>query len=301
MENLQTFKQNRALKISGRIEKINPYYQFKRLAIRKTATVPRHLSRENPGHYDMPYEELYFQSLDKLTLQGWYIAAKANKATIIVAHGYRRSKATYLLMANWFWKAGYNVFMFDFRSHGFSEGERGTSVGYMERLDLHGAVNYLVAKGEQRIGVIGVSMGASATILATAENPHIKAVVLDSPYAHLYRSITMQVSKLFRMPRIVAKGLGKAVYKTVAQHHGFDHNLAHPANYIHLIAPRPLFLMHGEADHLTELENSLMLYILAEEPKQIWTVPELDHVQIYRVRPNEYRQRVLEFFNKVEW
>jgi fermentation-respiration switch protein FrsA (DUF1100 family) len=220
-----------------------------------------------------------------------------------VAHGYTSAKTSYLQIAEWLWREGYNIFMFDFRAHGYSEGDAGTSVGYKERLDVLGAVEYLRKQGETRLGILGVSMGASAAILAAAETPHLKAVVADSPYAHLYRSIRTQVQKHLHIPapRVLWVQLARFVLKALAEHHGFDLTKAHPANYIHLIAPRPIFLMHGEADSLTELENGMMLYILAGEPKQLWTVPNMEHVQLYKALPDEYRRRIVEFFSKVDW
>jgi dienelactone hydrolase len=55
--------------------------------------------------------------------------------------------------------------------------------GESERHDVLGAVDYLLAQGYRsgRIGVLGASIGASAALLAAAEEPAVRAVVADSP------------------------------------------------------------------------------------------------------------------------
>ena len=285
--------------------------RFRQYAVNRLSMVPRELSKQNPLKYGMPYEEIDFFSRDGLRLTGWYIPALAfngqlmgafsNAPTIIVAHGYRRSKASCLELAHWLWMAGYNICMLDFRGHGYSEGPRGTSIGYMERLDVLGAVDYLNRRGMRRLGIIGVSMGAAASILAASENQNLRGVVADSSYSELYRSITTQIMTLYKAPRLPAIPLAKWAFQAIAEHHGFDPKLAHPVDYIQLIAPRPLLLIHGDADSLTEVVNSKLLYNKAQQPKEFWVVPGVEHVKAFKARPDEYRSRVLDFFAKVQW
>ena len=51
-----------------------------------------------------------------------------------------------------------------------------------------GAVDYLLARGmaPAGVGVLGASIGASAALLAAAEEPAIRAVVADSPRGHVH-------------------------------------------------------------------------------------------------------------------
>ncbi len=55
--------------------------------------------------------------------------------------------------------------------------------GESERHDVLGAIDYLLAQGyvPRSIGILGASMGASAALLAAAEEPAVQAVVADSP------------------------------------------------------------------------------------------------------------------------
>jgi len=60
-----------------------------------------------------------FRASDGLKLAGVFIQGE-NKATIILLHGYGRSKEQLLPQAKFLNKAGYNIFMFDFRGSGES-------------------------------------------------------------------------------------------------------------------------------------------------------------------------------------
>jgi alpha/beta superfamily hydrolase len=58
--------------------------------------------------------------------------------------------------------------MFDFQGYGLSDGPPGTSMGYWEKLDVHGAVDWLLGRGETRFASFGISMGAVIMIMVTA-------------------------------------------------------------------------------------------------------------------------------------
>ncbi len=277
------------------------FEKFWEHTVRRLSMAPRELSKLNPDSYGLPYEEVTFHSRDGLRLSGWYMPTKNSPATIIVAHGYRKSKASYLEYAQWLKWAGYSVFIFDFRGHGYSEGPYGTSIGYMERLDLHGAVDFLRSRGVTQIGLIGVSMGAAAALLAAGENPYIRAVIADSSYSQLYRSITTQASAILHIPRWTSVPLAKIAAQAMANHHGYDAEQAHPVDAISRVLPRPVFIIHGEADTLTEIINARILHEQSQGQALLWTAPGVEHALVYKAMPEQYRQQITAFFDTVNW
>jgi pimeloyl-ACP methyl ester carboxylesterase len=81
-------------------------------------------------------------------------------------------------------EAGFTVLLFDFRGHGESGGARST-LGLLEKRDVAGAVAYLRDLGGidgDRIGLYGVGMGAHAAVLAAADLPQVRVLVLDNLY-----------------------------------------------------------------------------------------------------------------------
>lgn len=278
-------------------------YRLRRYAIRRIGFTPRRISEETPAHFGLPYQEVWFYSRDGLKLHGWFIPTFDNdpaRPTIILGHGYSSDKSPDLPIAEFLHKAGYKVFMFDFRGHGRSEGPRGTSLAYMERLDVHGAVDYLLGRGEQRIAMLGTSMGGSIGIIATAENPYIAALIADSPFAFLWRSISAEAKNL-NYPNFLTDWLAKFAYKAMCDYHGYPVKVGNPASFIAKIAPRPLFFIHGELDNLTTVDNTHILFELAKEPKQKWILPDFGHTEVFTRIPKEYEYRVLDFFARVNW
>jgi fermentation-respiration switch protein FrsA (DUF1100 family) len=65
---------------------------------------------------------------------------------------------------------------------------------------------------------------------------------------------------------------------------------------IHRLAPRPFFMIHGEKDSYIKPSMARVLFDRAGEPKEFWQVPGAKHNQAIEVAPEEYRRRVLEFF-----
>ncbi|MDP7476391.1 MAG: tRNA U-34 5-methylaminomethyl-2-thiouridine biosynthesis protein, partial [Candidatus Woesearchaeota archaeon] len=97
-----------------------------------------------PESFKLKYEDVTFESSDGLKLKGWFIPSDKSNDTIIVMHGYPTNKADVLPFSMFLLKK-FNVFLFDFRSFGESEGSY-TTAGYKEVKDLDGAVKYLKSR-----------------------------------------------------------------------------------------------------------------------------------------------------------
>ncbi len=63
--------------------------------------------------------------------------------------------------------------------------------GESERHDVLGAIDFLLARGFRSgcVGVLGASLGASAALLAAAEEPAVRAVVADSPRGSVHAAL----------------------------------------------------------------------------------------------------------------
>jgi fermentation-respiration switch protein FrsA (DUF1100 family) len=58
-----------------------------------------------------------------------------------------------------------------------------------------------------------------------------------------------------------------------------------------------LLLIFGEQDVIASKSEVDMIFARARDPKEIWRVPEAAHRNIHLLQPEEYRRRILEFFN----
>jgi uncharacterized protein len=210
-----------------------------------------------------------------------------------VCHGHGGSKLTSLWVAADLYPR-FNVLLLDLRGHGQSDGNR-TTMGYLERLDIVGAARWLDQRlGEQPIGVLGISMGAATAILAAAETERIGAIAADSPFARLRNPVRAAICQR-GYPRAVSPLLAWSVCAVANLHmKGF----ADPIEVVDRIAPRPLLIIHGEADTLIPVDNAQALFARAGEPKELWVVPEVAHARVAEVEPAAYAERITRFFER---
>lgn len=132
----------------------------------------------------LPVEEVRFDSLDGVALTGWWIEVDAGAPTIVLCHDVGRTRASLVNVAIVLREAGFNLLMFDFRGHGDSAG-RGSTLGIHEKRDVLGALDWAARRrrGEETpVGVYGVGMGAHAGVLAAADRPRVRVLVLDGLY-----------------------------------------------------------------------------------------------------------------------
>ncbi|CAA9583571.1 MAG: hypothetical protein AVDCRST_MAG88-3640, partial [uncultured Thermomicrobiales bacterium] len=194
------------------------------LSVYMAATLTR-VSRQAPGTdpraLGLQVEDVAFRSQeDGLTLRGWFLPAP-NPAggppvdrLIVVVHGRNgvRDDASIGLLpiARALLGAGYNVLLFDLRGHGESEGER-YSLGWYERRDVKGALDWAEGRGFSRIGIYGFSMGGATVLLTAAEDPRPAAVAVDGAYADLAELLAVQVPKQSGLPPVFTPGVILAV------------------------------------------------------------------------------------------
>jgi pimeloyl-ACP methyl ester carboxylesterase len=264
----------------------------------------------SPADYGLPFTEVRFPSRDGLTLHGWFIPAEGvsafslededwatgSKGTVVLGHGRFGSKDSDLRYGPSLREAGYNCFLFDFRGHGRSEGNY-TSFGLHERQDLLGAIDFLRTKDIDTVGVIGFSLGAVAGINTAAICEEILAVVADGAFPEL-RSTLARGAQERGLPAWLTRTLGPFVLWLAGRRVGGDLEEAEPIRWVDKIAPRALFMIHGGRDRYVSTADVRRLYDAAGEPKELWIAPEAEHRRVDQVHPEEYRKRVLAFFDR---
>jgi pimeloyl-ACP methyl ester carboxylesterase len=182
--------------------------------------------------------------------------------------------------------------MIDLRGHGQS-GRARFGFGRTERLDVRGAVDWLVARGFRpgRIGVLGISMGGATSIGAASEDDRIGALVADSSFAELASLVETHWTSETHLPALflpVTKWLGKHWF-------GCDIDAARPVDEIGAIR-RPILLIHGDADPITPAQHARRLKRAAGSSAELWEPHSDRHAGVYFVNPRVYLDKVAEFF-----
>jgi dipeptidyl aminopeptidase/acylaminoacyl peptidase len=260
--------------------------------------VEREAITESPADYNLAYEDIEFPSReDSLTIRGWYLPAESD-TVIIMVHGAESNRADtsvgMLEIAAELVNHDYSILMFDMRAHGESDGER-ISIGYHERKDVLGAVDYAEERGFQRIGILGFSMGGATSLLAAAEDDTIDCLVSDSAYADMAGIIKREFKERSSFPTFF---LDPMLFMIKIMY-GVDFKAVKPYEAVPEIAPRPILFIHGGEDDFVPIDHAYRLYEASENPADtLWIVPGADHVRAYRTAPEEYIHRVTAFFDE---
>ena len=250
---------------------------------------------ESPSDYGIAYEDISVTTADGLKLAGWFIPSD-NGAVIIAQHGLYGGRNNMVYDADLLHRHGYGVLLSSFRSHDVNEGDLIT-FGKYEVQDLEAWYLYLLTRSDvesTKIGILGESMGGMITIIYTAQNPNIKALAVHSAAPSIDAAADMAVEHFAGLP---AFPFAPLIIWWGEQIAGFDSNEIDATKWIGQISPRPVLIMMGGQDDTIPPESGQWLYEAAKEPKELWFVPEAGHHGIPEVKPEEYEQRVIGFFD----
>ncbi len=204
-------------------------------------------------------------------------------------------RADLLGISSALWRAGANVLVFDYRGHGELAGTPVT-LGYHEVDDLRAAIDEAHGRTPGLpLGVIGYSMGASIAIMAAAHDERVRAIVADSPFATQRSAVSRAVRRVIHVPDDL---LLDAVDLLLGVVGGYHFNDVEPLRDVGELAPRPLFLIHGTADTVTDPHDSELLYEAAGDPKDLWLAPGVAHCGAYFADRQGYCRRVAAFFEE---
>lgn len=248
----------------------------------------------SPAEYGLAFEEFDFKASDGLSLRGWWVPAPGSERAVVILHGHGGSMDWDIHRAPALHAAGFNVLLFDFRAHGRSDGRLAT-FGYLERLDVQGAVEFLKRRGMRRIGLLGFSYGGIATILAAPICPEVDAVITDGGPARMKTAIIGRCVEA-HLPRGLAVFLAWLVVNMTSLRLGVNLSRYEALRWVGQIAPRPIFFVHGELDQYCPDFDEL--YTAAKQPKEVWRLPGIGHTKASETYPEEFRRRVIGFFNE---
>jgi len=75
--------------------------------------------------------------------------------------------------------------------------------------------------------------------------------------------------------------------------------MVQPVDHVGQLSPRPVFLIQGLADQVVPPGSAQRLYDAAGAPRKLWLQPDIGHLGMYGVLPEEYERRVVGFFESV--
>lgn len=242
---------------------------------------------------DLVGNSVQFQSESGTTLHAWLIPGKKGMGALVLMHGVRANRLSMLDRARFLVRAGFTVLLFDFQAHGESQGSHIT-FGYLESRDARAAVNYVRENfpGEQ-VGVIGVSMGGAAALLAVPALD-VDAMVLEMVYPTANQAIGNRlIARFGRLGKLLVPLLSWQLKPRL----GVNADDLRPIDKVGRMTTPKLFIA-GSDDRYTPLAESQQMFEMASNPKDLWIVNGAGHQDLYRFVGSEYEQRIQTFFSR---
>ena len=239
----------------------------------------------------LQFREVTFKSRDGLTLFGRFLPSR-NKATVLLIHELAQANQDMLFYAEFLANAGFGILMFDLRAHGSSDGDTSTN-GLHEADDIIGAVEYLLHRIDvngQRIGALGIGLGAQAILRGALQTENIRAMVLEGlgPAGLSDHGGRQQPPR--RQLNIPANWLYYKIYEFMSG--GIQPGVLAS---IGRLSPRPLFLI---ASGSQDIYFNRLFDRAAREPKELWELPQGEHGAAILADSHAYIERVTHFFQR---
>ncbi len=243
------------------------------------------------------YEDVAFRTGDGLTLRGWYFPTQSDRAAIIV-HGKDSNRIggehrMIEKLADFLVTSGYSVLIFDLRGNGDSDGDR-FSLGYLERRDVAAAIDHLIGRGfrEDRIALVGISMGAGTVLQSLVLHPNVGAVVADSSYVDARTIVTEDLETLAGVPSWFTPGV--LLMSNLA--FGLDGEQVRPIEVVRAHPERAFLFIHCGGDKLIAPHHAYELRAASANPaSDLWMAAVCQHSWAFNTYPTAYEARLSAF------
>ena len=223
--------------------------------------------------------DVHLHTSDGVRLYGRHWDPGLRDVGCVVAHGFTGSSrgVDVVTISRALVGHGVGVLAIDFRGHGRSGGR--STVGAAEIHDVAAAVAWLRAHGYRHVAVLGWSMGGSAVLRYAGLGGDADAVVSISSPGKWYERGTrpMRIVHWLCETR-TGRTVLRLTRRTRMATDGWDPVPEAPHEVAGRIAPTPLLVVHGDADHYFPLPHAELLRQAAPQAT-VWIEPGMKHAE----------------------
>jgi len=227
-----------------------------------------------PADYGLEYEEVWFTAENGVRLHGWWVP-KPGGPTLLWFHGNAGNISHRLENLKLLWDlVGVQVFIFDYREYGKSEGRISREGTYKDAAAAYRYITQDRKEPADELILFGRSLGTALAVDLAVRLP-CRALIIESPFTN-----SADMAKLFApfmfdwRPKVPYDNLGKIGGLKV-----------------------PVLIIHGEQDEIIPVNMSRRLFAAALEPKELYIIPGAHHNDTYLVGGAAYFQRLRAFIH----
>lgn len=231
-----------------------------------------------PADAGLRFEELSLPTQDGILINAWFIPSPGSKKVLLWFHGNGGNLSHRVEQLKVFHEGlGVNILMIDFRGYGRSEGRVGENGTYQDALASY---DYLLTRPDidpEAIIIYGQSLGAAVAVELAVQRKEA-GLILEAPFA----SIREMAKAAF--PWLPIGRLLSTRYDLISK---IDRVKA------------PLLLIHGDKDEVVPYVQGRRVFEAARSPKEMYTVREAGHNNLYRIGGVSYIRTMSRFIEEV--
>ncbi len=236
--------------------------------------VPERTIEMTPQSEGLAYEDVWFPTSDGLKLHGWLVPSPDARVTLVWFHGNAGNishRVDNIKQLHRFLDRALtpNIFIFDYRGYGKSQGGFSDLSEEATYRDAEGALAYLRARQDlahTQPVYFGRSLGAAIAVeVARRHSP--AGLILETPFTSI-RDMAKAA-----LPFLPVGGLLQTKYDSLAK--------------IREIRA-PLLILHGDRDDVVPYEQGRRLFEAANEPKTFYAIRGARHNDTYIVGDRAY-------------
>ncbi|MEA5569764.1 alpha/beta hydrolase [Calothrix sp. UHCC 0171] len=235
----------------------------------------------------MPFEDVWLSVKTKKNkierIHGWWMDnPNSDGKVLLYLHGNALNISANIFAATGYYKAGFSVFLIDYRGFGQSEGRFPNESRVYEDATI--AWNYLVRQRKvhpSQIYIYGHSLGGAIAIDLAVKRPEAAGLIVESTFTSVRNVIAAR--KLF--PIFPVNLLLKERFDSIEK------------------VPQlkvPILIIHGTEDATVPAFMGQTLYAVAPQPKELILVAGADHNNVGQTAPSQYIKAVQSFLQVVQ-
>ena len=227
-----------------------------------------------PTDVGLRHEDVRFEAEDGTRLHGWWIPAPRQPASahVLLSHGNAGNIGDRVLHARLLSDAGLDVFLFDYRGYGRSEGNPDEEGTYRDARAARAAWLRQAGVDAARLVYLGESVGGAVALALAVEAPPL-GLVLQSAFTSI-------------------REMGR-------RHYPFIPSAVVPDAYPNLrrIAQlkSPLLVIHGDRDDIVPVGHGRALFDAAPPPKRLEIVRGAGHNDLLEAMGASYGTTIAEW------
>ena len=228
-----------------------------------------------PADTALKYEDISFKTEDNLRLNGWFIPAENPRGTLLFCHGNAGNISHRLEIIEIFYKLSLNVFIFDYRGYGKSQGTPSEDGLYQ---DVQAAYQYLLSRRDvdkETIVIYGKSIGANVAI-HLASKVDLVALIAESGFTSAY-------------------DMGKELFPYL--HIKWIITIKYDAEDMIKNIAIPKLIIHSKDDEIMPFRFGEKLFEAAPQPKEFYAMQGTHNEAVFMAR-QEYSSRLNSFLSK---